>query len=200
MHMRVCAHACLFGFVMCHWLTISWLKVGCLFWCVVYDWLIISWLRVGCLFGCVVFHWLIISWLKIGCLFGCVVCHWQIISWLKVGCFVSELDDKGDWHPWVKGAGAAGDALLQHQGAPFKGHDANDCAKKTGAKTFTNRLVEVRTPLIVKSHMEWLCYVNLPCRCLGGVYHPSVTMEAPLRAPKQAEIRSKQQSFPLSTL
>ena len=52
-----------------------------------------------------------------------------------------ELDDKGNWHPWVTGAGAAGDALLQHQDAPFKGHDADDCANKTGSKTFTIRFL-----------------------------------------------------------
>ena len=42
---------------------------------------------------------------------------------------------------------------------------------------------------IVKSYMECLYYANLPCMCLGTAYHPSVTMGAPVRAPKQAEIR-----------
>ena len=45
---------------------------------------------------------------------------------------------------------------------------------------------------IVLSHMECLCCVNLPFWCLGGEYHPSVTMGAPLRAPKQAEIGPKE--------
>ena len=58
----------------------------------------------------------------------------------------------------------------------------------------------VCTPSISILHMECLCHVNLPFRCQSGVYHPSVTMGAPLRAPKQAEIRPKQPSFPLSML
>ena len=50
----------------------------------------------------------------------------------------------------------------------------------------------VCTPPIVKLHMECFCHVNLPCWFLGGVYQPSLTMGAPLRAPKQAEIGPKE--------
>ena len=50
----------------------------------------------------------------------------------------------------------------------------------------------------LKSHIECLCHVNLPCLCLDWVYHPSMTIGAPIAAPKQWQIPPKQRNFALS--
>ena len=42
-------------------------------------------------------------------------------------------------------------------------------------------------PSVVKSHMECLCRVKLPCQCLGRVDCPNVTFGAPLTAKKQTD-------------
>ena len=46
--------------------------------------------------------------------------------------------------------------------------------------------------------MECLCHVNLPCLCLDRVYHPSMTLGAPITAPKQGQMTPKELDFPLS--
>ena len=48
--------------------------------------------------------------------------------------------------------------------------------------------------------MECLCHVNLPCLCLDRAYHPSssMTLRAPITAPKRGQIPSKKLDFPLS--
>ena len=48
------------------------------------------------------------------------------------------------------------------------------------------------TPPILKSHIEFLCHVDLPSLCVGGVYHTSGTMWAQ----KQEEIPLKQPPNP----
>ena len=42
--------------------------------------------------------------------------------------------------------------------------------------------------LLVNSHMEFLCLIDLHSLYLGGVNHTSGTMGGPVRAPKQAEM------------